>query len=100
MLSEVAELLEVKDTTTSSFLMAMADLEDALGNAERDARSMRTAADASHLRSQTLLAEWKELELVKQQLEDAVEEREKHGTSISLLLLYRISKCLASCSRF
>ncbi|KAF1330970.1 hypothetical protein FI667_g4830, partial [Globisporangium splendens] len=80
-LSEVAELLEIKDTNASSFLLAMSDLEDALYEAEAQARTLRTAADASHARSQELTAQWNELELVQRQLETTVGEREENGNS-------------------
>lgn len=79
-LSEVAELLALKDTRNSSYLMAMTGLEDALDSAERQARVLRDVADESSRRSQELAREWTQLEAVKQQLEDAVDERENHGT--------------------
>lgn len=78
-LSEVAELLALKDTKSSSYLLAMADLEDALESAERQARVLRGATDEGRRRSQELAREWTQLETVRQQLEDAVDEREKHG---------------------
>lgn len=81
-LSEVAELLALKDTRSSSFLMAAADLEASLNDAERHARGLRAAAaNESRSRSQELLDDWTQLTSISQQLEDAVEDREKRGTS-------------------
>ncbi|KAF1316104.1 hypothetical protein FI667_g15637, partial [Globisporangium splendens] len=83
-LSEVAELLEIKDTNASSFLLAMSDLEDALYEAGAQARTLRTAADANHARSQELTAQWNELELVQRQLEAAVSEREEDENTATM----------------
>ncbi|RLN93631.1 hypothetical protein BBJ28_00019357 [Nothophytophthora sp. Chile5] len=83
-LSETAEILQLSEPTSSSYLMAMTELEDSLDDAERQARTARKAVGASQKRSQELLAELKDLENTQQHLDDAVEERERHAENETL----------------
>jgi hypothetical protein len=78
-LSEAAELLQLKDTRTSSYVMGISDLIRHLDEAEGAERELDEEADDAQKRSLDLAAEWDDLERVKQQLEEAARERETHG---------------------
>lgn len=78
-LSEVAALLQLKNTETSSYLSAMSDLERQLDDAQGDVADMRVEAASAQRRSQELLTEASHLERVQRHLDDAVTERELHG---------------------
>lgn len=78
-LSEVAALLQLKNTETSSYLSAMSDLERQLYDAQSDVAAMRVVATSGQRRSQELLTESSHLEHVQRHLDDTVTERELHG---------------------
>ncbi|TMW56063.1 hypothetical protein Poli38472_008711 [Pythium oligandrum] len=83
-LAETAEILQLKDTQTSSYLMAISDLIDGLDEAEELEHRVQVEAEKLKQRSQELMDEVKEIEHVKQQLQEAVEERETHENSTTM----------------
>lgn len=89
-LAEVGELLGLKDTKSSSYLLAMADFEDTLARTEQEMRATRAAVAESARRSQELEREWELLERTNQQLEAAADEREQRGASCSVCIAHKV----------
>ncbi|TYZ68665.1 hypothetical protein PybrP1_002392 [[Pythium] brassicae (nom. inval.)] len=83
-LSEAADLLAIKDTHNSSFVLALGELEDALEAAKRRSTSLRREHDASQRRAQELLGEWEQLQRVREQLATAAMEREEHESTSTM----------------
>ncbi|DBA03548.1 TPA: hypothetical protein N0F65_011449 [Lagenidium giganteum] len=83
-LSEMAELLRLKDVKTSSFLMASSDLEQQVESEQQKAVALQAELSLSQNRSQELQAEWNDLEHVAEQLRAAMEERERHENTLTM----------------
>ena len=80
MLTELAEMLDLKDVRASSYLLALADLNDREERATKEAKRVEKAMESSTTRSKELHSELQDILAVKNQLEEAVIERERHGT--------------------
>lgn len=78
-LSEAAELLAIKDTRNSSFLLALGELEDALDAAKLQSTRLESEHSASQRRAQALMSQWEQLTRVRDELVAATVEREERG---------------------
>jgi hypothetical protein len=87
-LSEAAAVLKVRRAGSSDLLAAMSDLQAAVDAAETRAEELRAAENAARRRSHELQREWQDLLATRRQLDDAAEERERHGARRRLFLCW------------
>lgn len=76
----MAVKLNLNDTRTSSYLTAISDLIEELDDAEQMERELQNENEKLQKRSNAILSDFNDMMRVKKQLQDAVNDRETHGT--------------------